>query len=179
MLRIPGTMASARLVAFLDELAPRMEEFQPRAEALILRVPGEGQPALTAESEAAVLVHVADGLVPVVQGWLRAVDDLATTERAWGPADRAREAAHRFNEQTEKFLHVWERLLLVQPATEPMRRLLGLMHQGCYELYLSGPQSLWHSCRDIVAGEQEARLVFEPEAPALALATQELRRAAR
>ena len=107
---------------------------------------------------------------------MRAVHALADVERGWGPAERARDAARAFDAHTEDFLHAWAGVLAVQPATERMQRVLSLIHQGCYELFLSGPRSLWESCRDIAEGKADARLVFEPEAPALALATQELRR---
>jgi hypothetical protein len=163
-------------MAFLRELDSAMPAFQARAEALILRVPGEGLPALRADEEAHVLMATADRLAPIVQGWLRAVHALADIERGWGPAERAQEAGIAFNAHTEDILRAWDALLAVQPSTERMRRVLSLIHQGCYELYLSGPRSLWESSRDVARGQAEARLVFEPEAPALALATQELRR---
>lgn len=169
-------MASARLVAFLGELDGPMPGFQARAEALILQVPGEGRPALRADEEAEVLMRVAEGIIPPVRAWVRAVEDLAAAERAWGPADNARAAARRFNAATEEFLAVWGRLLEVQPATEPMRHVLALIHAGCYEFFLSGPAALWRECRDIAAGKAEARIAFEPAGPSLNDAAQELRR---
>jgi hypothetical protein len=168
-------MASPRLVAFQEELARAFEAQRGRAEALILRVPGEGQPALLQEHEAGVLQHVAEGIIPPVQGWVKAVQQLAEVERGWGSTERARGAARAFSEATEAFLQVWERVLLVQPATEPMRHVLGLLHLGCYELFLSGPAELARSCADIAAGKAEAKLSFEPAAPSLAQATHELR----
>lgn len=169
-------MASPRLVAFLGELDGPMAGFQARAEALILRVPGEGQAALTAEAEAEVLMRVAEGIIPPVRAWVAAVNALAAAERAWGPSDNARRAARDFCSATEEFLAVWDHLLQVQPATEPMRHVLGLIHAGCYEFFLSGPTQLWRSCRAIVGGQAEAKLVFEPAGPSLNEAAQELRR---
>lgn len=167
-------MPSPRLVAFLEELDPAMARFQPRAEALILRVPGEGHPALTADAEAEVLIRVAEGIMPPVRAWVAAVNALAAAERAWGPSDNARRAGRQFNAATEEFLAVWDHLLQVQPATAPMRHVLGLIHIACYEFFLSGPTALWHSARDIVEGKAEARLTFEPSAPSLRQATHEL-----
>jgi hypothetical protein len=167
---------SPRLVAFLGELDAALPGQKARAEALILRVPGEGKPALRADEEAGVLLHVADGIIPPVQAWVRAVKELAEAEQAWGPREHAAQAGRRFAAATQEFLDVWERLLDVQPATEPMRHVLGLVHQGCYEFFLSGPLDLWQACRAIAAGEREARLTFEPSAPSLNDASQELRR---
>lgn len=169
-------MPSPRLVAFLATLDGPTQGYQARAEALILRVPGEGQAALTREAEAHVLMEVAEGIIPPVQAWVKAVQDLAATERAWGPADNARRAGQDFAAATAEFLAVWEHLLQVQPATEPMRHVLALIHTGCYEFFLSGPTALWRSCRDIAEGKAEARLTFEPQGPSLNEAAQELRR---
>lgn len=169
-------MASPRLLAFLGVLEDTLAEQQRRAEALILRVPGEGQVALSAAAEAEVLMHVAEGIIPPVQGWVKAVQDLAATERAWGPSANAAAAAQRFNAATEQFLAVWDKLLLVQPATEPMRHVLGLIHTACYEFFLSGPAALGRSCRDIADGKAKATLEFEPSAPSLNQAATELRR---
>jgi len=110
---------------------------------------------------------------------VRAVQELAEVERGWGSRERAQAAAARFNASTEAFLAVWERLLLVQPATEPMRHVLGLVHQGCYELFLSGPRDLWRSVQAIVEEGAPPRLDFEPQAPSLQQATHELRRLQR
>lgn len=170
---------SARLLAFLGELDPGMPGHKARAEALILRVPGEGQQALAAAAEAEVLVQVAEGIIPPVQAWVKAVQALAATEQAWGPADNARRAGQAFDAATEEFLAVWEHLLRVQPATPPMQHVLGLMHQACYEFFLSGPLELWQSCADIAAGRRESKLTFEPAAPSLNEAAQELRRLRR
>lgn len=168
-------MPSARLLAFLEAIEAPMQRHQARAEALMLRVPGEGQPALAPEAEAHVLMEVAEGIIPPVQAWVNAVKDLATAEQAWGPSDDARRAALEFSAATEEFLAVWEHLLKVQPATEPMRHVLGLVHAGCYEFFLSGPSALWRSCRQIAEGKAEARLVFEPQGPSLNQAARELR----
>lgn len=168
-------MASPRLVAFLEALDAAMPRQLERAEALILRVPGEGQPALAADAEARVLQGIGDGLAGPVQAWVQAVRALADVERGWGPRDRAREAGLAFNRATGEFLDLWERLLLVQPATPPMRHVVGLVHQGCYEFFLSGPRDLWRGCRGIVEGKAEARIAFEPSAPSLTQATHELR----
>ena len=169
-------MPSARLLAFHGELDAALPALQARAEALILRVPGEGQPAMTAEAEATVLTHVAEGIIPPVQAWVKAVQDLASAEKGWGPSEHARAAGARFVRATEDFLEVWQRLLLIQPATEPMRHVLGLIHLACYEFFLSGPVELRHVAGEIVAGKREATLTFEPSAPSLNQAAQELRR---
>ncbi|MCA1814314.1 MAG: hypothetical protein LC624_10260, partial [Halobacteriales archaeon] len=97
------------------------------------------------------------------------------TERAWSPSEGARRHAQEFAAATERFLGLWEHLLRIQPATEPMRHVLGLVHQGCYELFLSGPVDLMRSCDAIVRGEAAARLDFAPSAPSLRQATHELR----
>ncbi|HEV8361857.1 MAG TPA: hypothetical protein VGR28_15525 [Candidatus Thermoplasmatota archaeon] len=171
-------MPSPRLAAFAAELEAPLAAQKARAEALILRVPGEGQQPLRADAEARALLALADRLGPLVQGWVGALEELAALERARGPDEDARGAARRFLRLTEEFLAAWEGLLRIQPAKPAMQRLLGLVHVGCYELFSSGPADLARSCRAIAAGEAEARLAFEPEAPSLVLATQELRRLA-
>ena len=169
-------MPSPRLVAFLEELQAPMERQQAAAEALILRVPGEGQANLPANEENELLQEVAAEIMGPVQAWVRAVQDLADAERAWGPSENARRAGRDFAQATDEFLAVWARLLEVQPATEPMRHVLALVHAGFYEYFLSGPRELWRSGQDIVAGKAEARLTFEPQAPSLRDASSELRR---
>jgi hypothetical protein len=165
---------SPRLVAFVGELDAAMPALQARAEALILTVPGEGQPSLRADEEAVALMRAAEGIMGPVQGWVKAVQALADAERAWGPREHAARAGQAFVAQTEAFLGVWEGLLRIQPATPPMRHVLGLIHTGFYEFFVSGPTSLWRSAGAIVEGKEEAKLAFEPAAPSLNQASQEL-----
>ncbi|MCA1813347.1 MAG: hypothetical protein LC624_05275, partial [Halobacteriales archaeon] len=89
-------MASPRLAAFAEELRQAMKEQQPRAEQLILRVPGEGHAALDAASEAELLMAIGGSLGEPVNAWVQAVQALATTERAWGPSEGARRHAQEF-----------------------------------------------------------------------------------